>query len=78
MNLSDYFAQEHGAQANLSKSTGIPAPMLSNWASGDRPIPVVRCVELERATGGVVTRKDLRPNDWRQIWPELAEAEQGA
>ncbi|MNF93491.1 hypothetical protein D3C84_761700 [compost metagenome] len=27
---------------------------------------------IEHATGGAVTRKDLRPDDWAKIWPELA------
>ena len=31
------------------------------------------CVAIERTTGGAVTRRDLRPADWRDIWPELAE-----
>ena len=30
-----------------------------------------RCVAIERATNGQVTRKDLRPHDWKDIWPEL-------
>jgi len=25
-------------------------------------------------TNGQVTRRDLRPHDWMQIWPELADA----
>jgi len=25
---------------------------------------------MERATGGQVTRADLRPLDWQQIWPK--------
>lgn len=33
----------------------------------------VLCVLIERATGGQVTRKDLRPDDWQDIWPELAQ-----
>ncbi|SEL13142.1 DNA-binding transcriptional regulator Cro [Roseateles sp. YR242] len=78
MHLSDFFAQEHGAQAKLAKATGIPAPLLSQWASEDRPVPPVRCVEIERATGGAVTRRDLRPKDWREIWPELADAAEQA
>jgi DNA-binding transcriptional regulator YdaS (Cro superfamily) len=28
---------------------------------------------IERATNGLVTRRDLRPDDWKAIWPELAE-----
>ncbi|WP_198969026.1 transcriptional regulator [Xylophilus sp. ASV27] len=35
------------------------------------PSPV-NCVAIEYATGGRVTRKDLRPHDWACIWPELA------
>lgn len=33
------------------------------------------CAAIERATAGAVTRQDLRPDDWRDIWPELAESE---
>lgn len=32
------------------------------------------CVAIERETAGKVTRKDLRPNDWASIWPELVDA----
>lgn len=30
-------------------------------------------VGIEKATSGLVTRKDLRPNDWQKLWPELSE-----
>lgn len=72
MKLADYFAAERGAQSRLAAATEIPAPMLSQWASGVRPIPIDRCVPIETATGGAVTRRDLRPDDWQEIWPELA------
>ncbi|MDP9902631.1 transcriptional regulator [Variovorax ginsengisoli] len=29
------------------------------------------CIAIERATGGSVTRRDLRPADWQDIWPEF-------
>lgn len=38
----------------------------------DRIPSPVNCVAIEQATGGQVTRKDLRPHDWASIWPELA------
>jgi len=45
-------------------------------------VPIARCLAIERATSGAVTRRDLRPDDWQDIWPELAEPqtqpEQGA
>lgn len=31
---------------------------------------------IERATNGVVTRKQLRPDDWPLIWPELADSQE--
>lgn len=31
------------------------------------------CTRIEQASKGAVTRKDLRPNDWAKIWPELAQ-----
>jgi DNA-binding transcriptional regulator YdaS (Cro superfamily) len=36
-------------------------------------VPVEHCVAVEKATKGKVTRKDLRPDDWKSIWPELAD-----
>jgi len=29
------------------------------------------CVLIEKHTSGAVTRKELRPQDWRKIWPEI-------
>lgn len=29
------------------------------------------CSLLEKESGGKVSRKSLRPDDWRLIWPEL-------
>ena len=29
------------------------------------------CVKIETASHGVVTRKDLHPGEWKEIWPEL-------
>ncbi|MFN4328325.1 MAG: transcriptional regulator [Limnobacter sp.] len=44
--------------------------LISQW-SKTRPIPLDRCVPIERATDGQVMRWDLRPDDWWEIWPEL-------
>lgn len=29
------------------------------------------CSMIEKESGGAVTRKELRPDDWFVIWPEL-------
>ena len=40
-----------------------------------RPTPA-NCLYLERATYGKVTRQSMRPDDYRAIWPELADRKQ--
>jgi DNA-binding transcriptional regulator YdaS (Cro superfamily) len=44
--------------------------LIYQWANCIRAVPVERCVPIEVATDGAVTRADLRPGDWQQIWPE--------
>lgn len=29
--------------------------------------------KIEEKSGGIISRKELRPNDWCDLWPELAE-----
>jgi len=40
----------------------------------DDGVPINRCLAIELAMGGEITRKDLRPDDWHLIWPELTKA----
>lgn len=61
-------------QAKLARLIGVSPANVNQWVTGNRPVPIERCVAIERATGGAVTRKDLRPDDWESIWPELASA----
>ncbi|OZI79888.1 transcriptional regulator [Bordetella genomosp. 2] len=72
MTLSDYLKAERGRLAALARAIGAPISNMSDWASGRRPVPIERCPDIERATAGAVTRRDLRPDDWERIWPELA------
>jgi DNA-binding transcriptional regulator YdaS (Cro superfamily) len=63
-----------GGKSSLARAIGVTPQMVSQWARVEKPkpIPVTRCIAIEQATGGAVTRKDLRPNDWHLIWPEFA------
>jgi DNA-binding transcriptional regulator YdaS (Cro superfamily) len=72
MTLDEYLSSERGRQATLAKAIGAHAPDLSRWAKGTRKIPVEHAALIEQATGGLVTRKEMFPNDWDKIWPELA------
>jgi DNA-binding transcriptional regulator YdaS (Cro superfamily) len=73
MRLREYLSQERGRQAALAKAINAHAPDLSRWADGSRPIPIQYGPVIERETGGAVTRKEMFPDDWERIWPELAE-----
>lgn len=75
MDLKSWVEAERGRAFALAKAIEVPPSFMSKMVNGDKGVPIERCVPIERATAGAVTRKDLRPNDWRDIWPELAEAE---
>jgi DNA-binding transcriptional regulator YdaS (Cro superfamily) len=66
----DRAALAAGGRGNLSQVLDVTLGALGNWKI--RGVPIERCYAIERATNGAVTRKDLRPDDWQEIWPELA------
>lgn len=75
MTLREYL-KEYGRQAALAADTGLPTAFVNQMARGVRPVPVIRCATIERATHGLVTRQELRPDDWHLIWPELVDKDQ--
>jgi len=74
MNLENYLS-EVDTNAGLAEKLGVSPSLVSQWRNGVRPIPFERCPQIELATNGLVTRRDLCPNNWRDLWPELAEKE---
>jgi len=74
MNLDSYLKTQANTSAFVFASRiGVPAPLLSQWRTGARQVPIERCLAIERATGGLVTRGELRPHDAHQIWPDLSD-----
>lgn len=73
MRLSEYLQQERGRAAALARAIGVAPTYLYQLEVGLRAVSPARAVQIERVTCGAVTRRDLRPHDWRDIWPELAE-----
>nr|WP_092714194.1 YdaS family helix-turn-helix protein [Janthinobacterium sp. OK676] len=59
----------------LAKAIGVSPARLGNWRV--RGVPIEFCFSIEKATAGRVSRKDLRPVDWMNIWPELAAMDSG-
>jgi len=72
MDLKTYISTSaRGTASKLAAALQISPSYLSQMASGDSPISPERCVAIERETANAVTRKELKPNDWWLIWPEL-------
>ena len=70
MKALDIAIERAGGVGRLAVAIGVGQSVISNWrARGTKPDPV-HCVAIERFTA--VSRQDLRPDDWQQIWPELA------
>ena len=63
-------ADKMGGLAKLAAAMGESVQTVSNWR--ERGVPVHKCAQFERVTDGEVSRRELRPDDWATIWPELA------
>ena len=72
MELSQWLEQERGRQNRLARHLGLRPPVVAAWVSGRRPVPMPHGAAIEQFTGGAVSRKDLFPDDWSRLWPELA------
>lgn len=72
MKLKEYLNNIESA-SSLSRRINVPNVSISNWANGKRPIPIKWMTIIESETKGQVSRKDMRPDDWHEIWPELAD-----
>lgn len=54
------------------KTSPVYLQQLAVRQDGRVPSPAL-CVAIERESHKAVTRPGLRPDDWQDIWPELAQ-----
>ena len=73
--LKTWLSAERGRGVRLAACLHVPPSFVAKMASGDKSIPLEHATAIEKFTGGFVTRRDIRPDDWRDIWPELADSE---
>ena len=73
MDLKTYLKQDGAIRASvLARQVGVSPALVYQWRTAKRPVPIEHCAAIEHATSGEVSRRDLRPDDWQRIWPELA------
>lgn len=74
MKLIDFLAkQPRGTAAEIARKLNTKLSNFSAWTHERKKVPIRHCLKIEKLTNGAVTRKDLRPDDWAEIWVELAE-----
>lgn len=61
MNPLDRAIDKAGGVSKLADAIGLKPNVVSNWRLR-KQVPAERCVAIEDATGGQVTRHDLRPD----------------
>lgn len=59
-------------RVRFAMACGTTEGYLRKAISARQFLAVPTCVAIERQSAGLVTRKDLRPDDWAENWPELA------
>lgn len=63
-----------GGPTALARKLGVKPPTVFQWLNGSRPVPGERCIDIEEACGGAVTRYELRPDIFGAAPPEAAKA----
>lgn len=74
MSLRSYLDGSRGTGSQLASAIGVPRVLVYQWAAGHRDVPDARCPAIERATGGLLTCEQLRPDiHWHRVpdasWP---------
>ena len=62
MNLRQYLKTEKLTQTELASRCDVSQGMVWQWLNGYRRVGAERALQVEAATGGKVTRHDLRPD----------------
>jgi hypothetical protein len=62
-----------GGPTRVSKLVNVSVPAVSMWQNGDIPYDklMILAATLEKESHGLITRKNLFPNNYKLIWPEL-------
>ena len=76
MNSSELIDKLGGTTA-VARLLNVKPPSVHAWRSGAIPEDKLIRLSLFLERAGITTRKELFPNDWAAIWPELEPAANG-
>ena len=65
-----------GSQSALGRQLGHSQALVHKWLKSPNPLKERHCVRIEQIYG--ISRRELRPTDWRECWPELATQKEAA
>ena len=68
-----------GGRSALARALGVTPVAVGQWVSDGkycRRVPPKQCVRIEALTDGRITRRQLRPDDWQDYWPDRVEHQQ--
>lgn len=69
--------EKAGSQSALARLIGKKQPHIHKWLNSRNAMRPENCVLVGTAVG--IPYREFRPDDWKLIWPELAEpAKEGA
>lgn len=71
----DEAARLLGGRAALAAALNVTVGAVGNWTHRKSGVPHKYCPRIEALVPSV-TRRRLRPNDFHEMWPELARTEQ--
>lgn len=70
--LSEFMAGLTPAEKKqFAANCGTTINYLRKVMSTGKSVGPELCAQIEVNSGGVVSRKSLRPENWQKIWPEL-------
>lgn len=72
--ISKYLHDTGMSQVEFAKGIKVSQGMVHQYTNGLRPVSEKVCVRIENFTERRLNRKVLRPDDWADIWPELAQS----
>lgn len=68
MKLKAYIDAGHMTQTKLAEILDVTPGMVWQWLNGHRKVDPKHAIPIEKATGGLVTRSEVRPD----IYPKEA------